>query len=73
MVLAHGAILMENQREPMVASVNAFYENCGLPDRVRAASHVALDERHEQPWNQVDALAGQFQRHLLAEGVALDV
>lgn len=72
-VLAHGAILMENQREPMVAAVNAFYEHCGLEARVRAGSHVALDERYEQPWGQVDALAGQFQRHLLAEGVALDV
>jgi len=72
-VLAHGAVLMENQREPMVNAVNAFYENCGLDARVRATSHVALEERYQQPWEQVDALAGQFQRHLLAEGVALDV
>ena len=71
-VLAHGAILMENQREPMVAAVNAFYQNCGLEARCRAASHVALDERHGQPWAQVEALAGQFQRHLLSEGVALE-
>jgi hypothetical protein len=71
-VLAHGAILMENQREPMVAAVNAFYEHCGLEARVRAGSHIALDERHEQPWDQVDALAGHFQRHLLAEGVVLE-
>lgn len=71
-VLAHGAILMENQREPMVAAVNAFYENCGLEERVRSASHVALEERYQQPWEQVAALTGQFQRHLLSEGVALD-
>ncbi|MFV3305902.1 biotin/lipoate A/B protein ligase family protein [Pseudomonas sp. NY15181] len=71
-VLAHGAILMENQREPMVEVVNAFYQHCGLDARCRAASHVALDERHVQPWEQVEALAGHFRRHLLAEGVALD-
>lgn len=72
-VLAHGAILMGNQREPMVEVVNAFYQQCALEMRCRAAAHVSLEERYEQPWEQVEALAGQFQRHLLAEGVALDV
>lgn len=70
-VLAHGAILMGNQREPMVEVVNAFYQHCGLAMRCRASAHVALDERHEQPWEQVEALAGQFRRHLQSEGVAL--
>ncbi|MCP8464911.1 lipoate--protein ligase family protein [Pseudomonas sp. ZM23] len=71
-VLAHGAILMDNQREPMVDVVNVFYQRCGLGMRCRAQAHVALEERHERPWLQVEALAGQFQRHLLAEGVVLD-
>lgn len=71
-VLAHGAILMENQRGPMVEVVNDFYQHCGLDARCRAASHVALDERHAQPWDQVAALAGHFQQHLRGEGVVLD-
>ncbi|WP_236709471.1 lipoate--protein ligase family protein [Pseudomonas sp. Leaf127] len=43
-VLAHGALLLDNQREDMVAAVNRFYACCNLPSRVRASSHVALNE-----------------------------
>lgn len=68
-VLAHGAILMENQREAMAEVVNAFYRAVELPADIRGTSHVALDERHAQPWQQVEALAGQFQRHLIDQGL----
>lgn len=70
-VLAHGAILMENQRSAMVEVVNAFYRACQLPAQIRAESHIALDERHSQPWSQVEALAAHFQRHLASQGVEL--
>ncbi len=43
-VLAHGALLVENEREPMVAAVNRFNELCELDARVRAQSHIALHE-----------------------------
>ncbi|MCY1432771.1 hypothetical protein D9M71_487790 [compost metagenome] len=72
-VLAHGAILMENQRDEMVEVVNAFYQACALDDRCRPGSHVALEEHHARPWEQVDALAGHFQRHLLNQGISLAV
>lgn len=68
-VLAHGAVLMENQREAMAEVVNAFYRACELPATIRADSHVALEERHLRPWSQLEALAGQFQRHLASLGL----
>lgn len=43
-VLAHGALLLDNQRDEMVAAVNRFYACCDLPSRVRASSHIALHE-----------------------------
>ncbi|SDH91041.1 lipoate--protein ligase family protein [Pseudomonas panipatensis] len=70
-VLAHGAILMENQRDAMVEVVNAFYRACDLPAVCRASSHVALEEHLPQPWQQLDALAGHFQRHLASHGLQL--
>ncbi|MNZ51359.1 Octanoyl-[GcvH]:protein N-octanoyltransferase [compost metagenome] len=72
-VLAHGAILMENQREEMVEVVNAFYQACALEDRCRASSHIALDEHSAAPWQQVEALVGHFRRHLLDQGLPLEV
>ncbi|MNE83117.1 hypothetical protein D3C80_1799070 [compost metagenome] len=72
-VLAHGAILMENQREEMVEVVNAFYQACALEDRCRASSHIALDEHSAAPWQQVEALVGHFRRHLLEQGLPLEV
>lgn len=43
-VLVHGALLVENERGPMVAAVNRFNELCELDSRVRAESHIALRE-----------------------------
>ncbi|WP_249679491.1 lipoate--protein ligase family protein [Pseudomonas abieticivorans] len=43
-VLVHGAMLMDNERESMVAAVNAFNVACQLPQRVRAHSHIAFAE-----------------------------
>jgi lipoate-protein ligase A len=43
-VLAHGALLMDNEREQMIESVNRFNLICGLDQRVRADSHIALHE-----------------------------
>lgn len=43
-VLAHGALLVDNERQEMVAAVNCFNEICELEPRVRADSHIALRE-----------------------------
>ncbi|MCO8164613.1 lipoate--protein ligase family protein [Pseudomonas sp. 21LCFQ010] len=43
-VLVHGALLLDNQRDEMVAAVNLFYQSCGLAPRVQASSHIALRE-----------------------------
>ncbi|WP_426142875.1 lipoyl protein ligase domain-containing protein [Pseudomonas sp. DWP3-1-2] len=43
-VLAHGALLMDDERVEMTAAVNRFNENCELEQRVRADSHIALRE-----------------------------
>jgi lipoate-protein ligase A len=51
--LVHGAMLVDNERESMVAAVNRFNEACGLEQRVRAESHIALHEKYTAP----DALA----------------
>ena len=51
--LVHGAMLLDDERESMVAAVNRFNEACGLEQRVRAASHIALHEKFPAP----DALA----------------
>ena len=48
-VLVHGAMLMEDERESMAAAVNLFNERCGLEQRVQASSHIALHERHPAP------------------------
>lgn len=44
-VLAHGAMLMTNDRQAMVGAVNAFNHACGLPQRCDPDAHVALHER----------------------------
>ncbi|MNU03225.1 hypothetical protein D3C72_2471730 [compost metagenome] len=69
MALAHGAIVMENLREEMVAVVNAFYRDCGLDTRCRAASHVALDECVEGIWPAAEGLAAIYRRSLAAGGL----
>ncbi|QBF28793.1 lipoate--protein ligase family protein [Pseudomonas tructae] len=43
-VLVHGALLLDNERESMVAAVNRFNECCGLEQRCLADSHIALHE-----------------------------
>ncbi|MCX4219120.1 MULTISPECIES: lipoate--protein ligase family protein [Pseudomonas] len=47
--LVHGAMLVDDERESMVAAVNRFNEACGLEHRVRAASHIALHEKFPAP------------------------
>ncbi|MBH3339879.1 lipoate--protein ligase family protein [Pseudomonas mendocina] len=60
-VLVHGAILVEDQREAMVEVVNHFYRSCGLPQYCRAASHVALEEWLTAPWESASSLANWFE------------
>jgi lipoate-protein ligase A len=67
--LAHGAILMENLREDMVAVVNAFYRDCALDSRCRATSHVALEECVEDAWGAAQALEGCYRRSLAMAGL----
>jgi lipoate-protein ligase A len=43
-VLAHGALLLDNEREQMVEAVNRFNQICEQEQRVRADSHIALHE-----------------------------
>ncbi|MFQ6573746.1 lipoate--protein ligase family protein [Pseudomonas sp. UM16] len=43
-VLVHGALLLDNERESMVAAVNRFNEICQLEQRCLADSHIALHE-----------------------------
>ena len=47
--LVHGALLLENDREALIAAVNRFNEACGLDQRVRADSHIALHEAFPAP------------------------
>lgn len=63
-VLAHGALLLDNQREGMVAAVNRFYACCDLPSRVRASSHIALNE--VLPGHDVTGRLFQVYEQLLA-------
>lgn len=62
--LAHGALLLDDERVSMVAAVNRFNEACGLEQRVRAESHIALHERFAAP----DALERleQYYRQMLS-------
>ncbi|MHC8317470.1 lipoyl protein ligase domain-containing protein [Pseudomonas sp. LB3P31] len=63
--LVHGALLLDNEREFMVAAVNRFNEACGLEQRVRAASHIALHEKFSAP-NALTRLE-QLYRQMLAQ------
>ncbi|MDT4885415.1 hypothetical protein FQZ97_1216470 [compost metagenome] len=62
---------MENQREPMVEVVNAFYQGCGLEVRCRASSHIALEECAGQVWSRVDPLRDCYRRTLAEAGMTL--
>ncbi|WP_375739715.1 biotin/lipoate A/B protein ligase family protein [Pseudomonas boanensis] len=59
-VLVHGAILLEDERETMVDVVNRFYQGCGLDQRCRATSHVALDEWVTSVWSETASLGSCF-------------
>ncbi|NWL80887.1 lipoate--protein ligase [Pseudomonas taiwanensis] len=71
-VLAHAAVLMENQREPMVEVVNAFYQGCELENLCRASSHIALDECVGQVWSRLDSLRDCYRRTLAEAGLNLE-
>ncbi|WP_122311995.1 lipoyl protein ligase domain-containing protein [Pseudomonas coronafaciens] len=64
-VLAHGALLLDDQRAQMVAAVNRFNELCELDQRVRAESHIALHEAF--PDAQVLEHLAQRYRRMLAK------
>lgn len=64
-VLVHGAMLMEDERESMAAAVNLFNQQCGLEQRVKASSHVALHERHPAP-DLIDELQVAYTQMLTA-------
>ncbi|MGY3171351.1 lipoate-protein ligase A [Pseudomonas sp. TE12234] len=59
--LVHGAMLLDDERESMVAAVNRFNAACGLDQRVRAESHIALHEKFSAP----DALERLDERYRL--------
>ena len=61
--LVHGAMLIDNERESMVAAVNRFNEACSLELRVRAESHIALHEKFVAP-NALARLDELFRRML---------
>jgi lipoate-protein ligase A len=63
--LVHGAMLLNNDRVSMVEAVNRFNEACGLEQRVRAQSHIALHEKFAAP----DALErlDELYRRMLAQ------
>jgi lipoate-protein ligase A len=61
--LVHGAMLLDNERESMVAAVNRFNEACGLEQRVRAESHIALHEKFTAP-DALERLDDLYRRML---------
>ena len=63
--LVHGALLLDNERESMVAAVNCFNQACGLEQRCRADSHIALHEAFAAP-QAVERLDGLY-RQMLAQ------
>lgn len=64
-VLAHGAMLLDNERLEMVSAVNRFNEMCELEQRCRAQSHIALHEVFEAP-AFLDGLAEAYSLMLSA-------
>ncbi|MCK1790951.1 lipoate--protein ligase family protein [Pseudomonas violetae] len=63
--LVHGALLLDDEREFMVAAVNRFNEACGLEQRVRAESHIALHEKFTAP--QALERLDKLYRQMLAQ------
>ncbi|WP_136474234.1 lipoate--protein ligase family protein [Pseudomonas sp. DG56-2] len=68
-VLVHGALLLDNERESMVAAVNRFNECCELEQRCLADSHIALHE--VVPDAPLLERLGQAYTHVI-EGIARD-
>ena len=62
-VLVHGAMLMDNDRESMVAAVNLFNTVCGLEQRCSAQSHIAFNEAFPQA-SVLPGLSDAFQATL---------
>lgn len=62
-VLAHGALLVSNERQEMATAVNRFNEICELEQRVRAESHIALSEAFAVD-GILEKLAGVYQEML---------
>lgn len=62
-VLAHGALLVEDERGEMAAAVNRFNEICEVEQRVRADSHIALSEACPVD-GVLERLAGVYQKML---------
>ncbi|RMQ48646.1 hypothetical protein ALQ04_01959 [Pseudomonas cichorii] len=64
-VLAHGALLLDNERQQMVAAVNRFNELCGLESRVRAQSHIALHEAFPEHPDVLERLNQSYRQMLI--------
>jgi lipoate-protein ligase A len=64
-VLAHGAMLLDDERVEMVNAVNRFNEMCELEQRCRAQSHIALHEKF--PRSEFLARLSERYSRLLAE------
>ncbi len=66
--LVHGALLLDNHREELIAAVNRFNQACGLEQRVRADSHIALHEAFAAPdaISRLDALYRQMLAQVFA-------
>ena len=62
--LVHGALLLDDERESMVASVNRFNELCLLEQRCHADSHIALHEVFAAP-DFFEQLQARYQGILL--------
>src|SRR5471032_3550536 len=67
-VLAHGAMLLDNERLSMVDAVNRFNQMCELDQRCRADSHIAFHEKFAAQ-DVLDRLAGKYLRIL--EGLCI--
>jgi lipoate-protein ligase A len=63
-VLVHGAMLMRDQRESMIAAVNAFNKTCGLPQRCEVESHVAFHQRFPEE-SVLDEVQAGLERELM--------
>ena len=61
--LVHGALLLDNERESMVAAVNRFNQLCELEQRCRAESHIALHEVVDAP-DFFERLSARYQQIL---------